>query len=961
MQNNSEHQPRLFALLMLLSGFAGISYEILYGRILGNMVGDQFAVSAAILMTFLLGIGLGSAYAHRLWRWLWAIEAGIGLYGALIAFSQPVVERIVYAGSSMFADTLSGSILVCVLLLLVPTFLIGCSVPLFAGYFGRANGHHARVSFSWVYMVYNLGAAGTALLIEFWLIRTFGIRDTVALFAAVNLLIAIGLRARFKHMREEEKREAAGSFVIGNVFRLIPASRWLPLVLASIASAIFQLFMVKYAELVFGPFRESFALVLSLILFGITLGAQLVRRFAPGFSTVMWLNLAGLLWLMLAAGPAIYVYAALYGLVVDHFWWLVLLKWLMLAGLMLLPAIGFGATIPALLAHPGSESAEVSRESGALLFISSLANVAGFLLMVFVLHRLLDYGVQLLVIGGISALALLVYCRARLRHLVPACMLIAAMAGWQYYKWDEDLLFLSYTSFHDVSTLERERENFGFPDRYKGYQDVFSINWMNGKPFFFINGYISIPLNNPSEKMVGALSTLFSPRLDDALVLGLGSGATASSVGLFFKRTDVVEINPVVRDNLFRMAKWNFDIEHNPRVHIVVDDAIHDVKVDEQKYSMILNTVTTPLYFSSSKLYTRDFFDSIARRLTPDGIYITWMDSRIGDAGADIILRTLKKSFRHCAILYIKSSYFLLVASNEPLRVQQAEAVTHNAELASDLLVKHGVNAAWLPYQLMQTNVYTLIDNPDGPVNTADDPVLEFAMARLHYGSIHRFKSRLENSFDIADVRKALGNVGEAFPADYLAQAENQLGNSSITLRWKQLLSRDPDYAHKAMLAELEKRRIRADIEKTAAAYHAVGTQLTRLERYTEAIAVFDKVLDIDPSYIDAYYNLGTCHEHLGEDAEALTYFFKVEQLNPKDPDANYRIGRLLLRMGQFQRALDALNEHIETQHPKSGIAYLYRALAYKALGQAKLAEADLQRALDLPPEDEQVLKNVGL
>lgn len=43
---------------MLLSGFAGISYEILYGRILGNMMGDQFAVSAAILMTFLLGIGL---------------------------------------------------------------------------------------------------------------------------------------------------------------------------------------------------------------------------------------------------------------------------------------------------------------------------------------------------------------------------------------------------------------------------------------------------------------------------------------------------------------------------------------------------------------------------------------------------------------------------------------------------------------------------------------------------------------------------------------------------------------------------------------------------------------------------------------------------------------------------------------------------------------------------------------
>lgn len=951
----------LLGVLMLLSGFAGISYEILYGHILGNMVGDQFAVSAAILMTFLLGLGLGSAYAHRLWRWLWAIEAGIGIYGAVIAFTQPLVERIVYAGSSLLPGALSGSILVCVLLLLVPAFLIGCSVPLFAGYFGYGNGQKPRVSFSWVYMVYNLGAAATALFIEFWFIRLFGIRGTVAMFAAVNLLIAAGLWTRFAHMREAEKRETAGSFVIGNVFRLIPAGRWLPLVLASIASAIFQLFMVKYAELVFGPFRESFALVLSLILLGITLGSMLVRRAAIDFTAVMWMNLAGLLWLMLAAGPAIYAYAAFYDLVVNHFWWLVMLKWSMLAGLMLLPAISFGATIPALLSHPGDEGAEVSRESGALLFISSLANVTGFLLMVFALHRLLDYGVQLLIIGAISALALIVYCRARLKHLVPALLLLGTLVGWQHYRWDEDLLFLSYTNFHNVHTLQHERADFGFPDRYKGYQDVFSINWMRGKPFFFINGYISIPLNNPSEKMVGALSTLFAPRLDKALVLGLGSGATASSVGLFFGHTDVVEINRVVRDNLFRMARWNYGIEHNPRVHIQVDDAIHYVKAGNGKYSMILNTVTTPLYFSSSKLYTRDFFDSINRRLKPDGIYITWMDSRIGDTGTNIILRTLKKSFRYCAILYVKSSYFLLIASNRPLHVQQADAVDHNREFVADMWHKYGVDADWLPYHLMNTDVYSLIENPDGSINTADDPVLEFAMARLHHGGIYRFKTRLEKSFDIADVRKALGTVGDAFPADLVAQAENRLGNSSITRRWKKLLARTSGYAHKAMLAELNRRWTGADVEGTAAAYHAVGTQLARMGRYAEAISVFQKVLEIDPAYVDAYYNLGSCHEHLGENDRALRYFHKVEQLNPKDPDADFRIGRLLLRMGRYRQALDALNEHIRAQHPAGGIAYLYRAMAHRALGHIVQAREDLQRVLKLGTEDRRLFEQNGL
>jgi len=969
MHTNAGSRPKLFALLMLLSGFAGISYEILYGRILGNMVGDQFAVSAAILMTFLLGIGFGSAYAHRLWRWLWAIEAGIGCYGALIAFTQPLIERIVYAGSSLFADNLSGSILICVLLLIIPAFLIGCSLPLFAGYFDRANQQHASASFCRVYMVYNLGAALTALLIEFYFIRNLGIRGTVVMFAIVNGLIAIGLWTGFADMRHDATGKAGKDFVISRVFRIIPTGRWLPLVLASIASAIFQLFMVKYSELVFGPFRESFALVLSLILLGITLGSLLVRRFSLSFTTVMWLNLGGLLWLMLSAGGAIYVYAALYGLVRNHFWLIIVLKWLMLSALMLLPALSFGATIPALLSHQkeaslegdASPEEEISLESGAMLFISSLANVIGFLLMVFVLHRFLDYGVQLLIIGGISALALVVYCKGQLRHLIAACMVVVALAGWQHFKWDEDLLFLSYTTFTDVEEMRQERGDFSFPDRYKGYQDVFSINWMDGDPYFFINGYISIPLNNPSEKIVGALSSLYTPRLDHALVLGLGSGATASTAGLFFKRTEVVEINLVVRENLFRMAQWNFDIEHNPRVDIVVDDAIHYVKTGEEKYSMILNTVTTPLYFSSSKLYTRDFFDSVGNRLTPDGVYITWMDSRIGNVGTDIILRTLRKSFRHCAILYVKASYFLLVASNEPIHAQQSDAVTHNPELVANLMKKHGIMAKWLPYHLMHSDAFSLIGDPDGPINTADDPVLEFEMARLYNSGIYHFKSRLKKAFNIEDVRQALGEIGDAFPADLVAQAKERLEDSSITRRWIKLLSGTPGYARKVKLAELDKRIAKAKVEGTARSYHAVGTQLMRLGRYTKAISVFQRVLELEPGYNDAYYNMGSCYERLGNDAEALHSFYSEEDVDPKDRDADLRIGRLLLRVGQYQRALDALNHHIGIQKPTGGEPYLYRAMAHRALGHGAQAKADIQRALRLDSKDKKLFDQIGL
>jgi len=443
----------IFVLLMWLSGLAGISYEILYGRILGNMIGDQFVVSAAILMTFLLGIGLGSALSHRLWSWLWAIEGGIGAYGLLIALNQPQLENIVYAGSSLLADSLLGSVTACVLILIIPAFLIGCSVPLFAGYLSRLHSK-SRDSFAQVYMVYNFGAALTALLIEFYIIRKLGIQGTVVMFAITNLLIAVGIKYFFtsdetlQHIQNQTASPQPSS--LKKLLFKVPWHALSALILASIASAVFQLFMVKYSELVFGPFRESFALVLSLVLSGLTLGALLVKFFKPGFQTVMWMNLAGLIWLMLAAGGATYVYAALYPLTGDSFWFVIFLKWLMLAVLMLLPATTFGATIPSLLSHQG----EVSHESGTLLFVSSMANVAGFLLMVFLLHRYLDYGIQLLIIGSFSVLAVVAYQRFHLRSLIMASLVLAGMGMAYQQQWDEDLLYLSYTNFKNSDNLD---------------------------------------------------------------------------------------------------------------------------------------------------------------------------------------------------------------------------------------------------------------------------------------------------------------------------------------------------------------------------------------------------------------------------------------------------------------------------------------------------------------------------
>ncbi|NCN23700.1 MAG: spermine synthase, partial [Gallionella sp.] len=284
-------------------------------------------------------------------------------------------------------------------------------------------------------------------LIEFWLIRQFGITGTVMVFGLVNLLAATLLYFVARPIALVPPRAAEASHT--------PRNHLFALILVSIASAIFQLFMVKIAELMFGPFRESFAFVLAIILFGIALGSFLVKRLNVGFGKLMLANVVGLLLFIVLYRDLLFVYADLYEKAVEHGMAILFLKGGILALLMGIPAVTFGATIPALL----NSRREVARESGHLLYICSLANVAGFLLMALVLHQYLDYGVQLLVIAALVTAALLAFHFDEIRQWrgyrlpLAAVVVLLSTAGWQHWKWDEDLLYLSYTSFHSAKDM----------------------------------------------------------------------------------------------------------------------------------------------------------------------------------------------------------------------------------------------------------------------------------------------------------------------------------------------------------------------------------------------------------------------------------------------------------------------------------------------------------------------------
>ena len=884
----------LLPILLLLSGFCGISYEVLYAKLLGNLLGDQFTISAAVLLTFMAGIALGSLYAYRFVRWLWAIEAGIGLYAVAMVAAYDGIDRMLYSWVPALGISLAACAAVSIVLLAVPAFLVGCSVPLFAAYLSTMRSRHV---FSWTYGIYNIGAALTALMMEFVLLRTLGLRSATLVLALLNVAVAGGL------------------LLLVRSVPMIPPPRlvWLRfsrrdlggLALASVGSAVFQLMMIKVAEFIFGPYNETFALVLAVVLLGLALGSIAAGRLGLTFGGALVVALTGLTLLLASLPDAVEIYAGLYQAAVKSYPLLVLLKFGLVTALMGLPAIGFGAMIPALL----KVHRDVARESGKLLFVSSMANVLGFVLMAFVLHRHFDYGPILIIVALLTAAGLAVHAGPRRATAWAGAVLLLFGVVAQRQAWDESLLYFSHTKFQSARKLEKARNTRFIVDRFKGPQDVFAIIHRDGIPFFFINGYVSFPLSSASETMVGALSAAFAPRTDEALVLGVASGATASTVGLIFDHVDAVEINAVMLENLFRMAEYNFDIENLPSVNIVHDDGIRFIKTTEKKYSLIVNSVSKPLYFLSSKLYTRDFLESVSSRLKPDGVYTTWLDRKVGDRGIDIILETLKGTFENCWLTYLRSSYYLLACSNADIALRSLGEVVDNVRLKNYLAEKHTLPIDLIRYSVLSTDVYALRSREGAPVNTLDFPVLEHEMTRLDHDRtrIRRFKQLLIDRLDLSNVRDALVPNVRWEPAEFVFWSDirlsstSTLGKALIEAAPRQFGDVSEDYGRVVLdyAAKLG----------TAHAYERFGYELYKRRICSAAVEALEAALEVDPMLHKAQYYLGRCYERQGNDQLAAERFQAALIAKP-----NYTRARTALKRvgqpGELDEGDDALDQN---------------------------------------------------
>lgn len=192
---------RAWAALVAVVGASSFIYEVLWTRLLSQILGGSVFAFATMLSAFLIGIAAGGwlagvavsrgrdAKLTLCWSQLAAAVAAIGVYLGL----GPLLELCEFIGGRAAVGAgNASSVAACLLILLPSTVAIGMTFPLAVRAATRHAGNVPAVTGS-LYAASTIGCVAGALLASHFCLPLLGFGGTISLAAALNLTVTTGV------------------------------------------------------------------------------------------------------------------------------------------------------------------------------------------------------------------------------------------------------------------------------------------------------------------------------------------------------------------------------------------------------------------------------------------------------------------------------------------------------------------------------------------------------------------------------------------------------------------------------------------------------------------------------------------------------------------------------------------------------------------------------------------------
>ncbi len=237
-------QPLLVLFVFIASGFLALLYEVAWSRALILVFGTSIYAFATILTTYLLGLALGSMMLGRLTDRVRSPIALLAILqmviGASVFLTTPLIGRLPDYFMIFFSDkniswgTMAlTEFIVCLLLIITPTFASGASFPLVTRIFMNYRGFKIGRTVADVYTFNTLGGILGSLAAGFILIPTIGVEKTLLWGAGANFMVAAFLGMITSDIRKVARFAWGIGSVLAGIVEILLLPSWNPKVLNS--------------------------------------------------------------------------------------------------------------------------------------------------------------------------------------------------------------------------------------------------------------------------------------------------------------------------------------------------------------------------------------------------------------------------------------------------------------------------------------------------------------------------------------------------------------------------------------------------------------------------------------------------------------------------------------------------------------------------------------------------------
>jgi predicted membrane-bound spermidine synthase len=668
--------------LFVLSGAAALVYQVAWQRILVLHSGVGIYSVAIIVASFMAGLGLGSHWGGvlsarvgplRALRLFALLELGIGAF-ALV--SPWLYYDVLYLRGAWIYDSLLRSALAHLAALVVPTTLMGMSLPFLVRAMVADVSSAGRVV-GLLYGVNVVGAAAGAFATPWLLLRHLGVPGAVYVGVALNFATGLGALALTGRVRESAQAEAPGP--APRLAGARPLVTWILLYAASGFCALsLEVLWFRLVDVVVKSTAFTFGTVLAFYLAGLAagslLGVRLVVRLRDPLRAFLLcqcllLGYALLVPVLLVALPEstpglswfLSYWTERQGFRLGGEWNLATLLRLYV-GVPLLsygpPTFLMGLSFAVLQRAVHDDPRTSGFKVGVLQAANIAGCVAGSLLCGLVGLRFLGTPgtLRALAVFGV-AFALLGVRRYGARSAFGAAALVLTALSLAVPGADRLWLRLhglrtppAYFA-EDAAGLVALTPEADAPGTWRMSVNGRSISTL---PFGGVHSHL------------GAVPAAMHPDPRRIAVIGLGSGDTAWAAGLR-PGTETIRVYEICAPQLLLLQRLAADAPparlrrflRDRRYEFRFEDGRNALERSQERWDVIETDALLPYSAGSGNVYSREFFEGCARRLNPGGLMCTWSPTPRVHA-------TFKAAFPHVLSL---SDGLLLVGSNQPIAI----------------------------------------------------------------------------------------------------------------------------------------------------------------------------------------------------------------------------------------------------------------------------------------------------